>query len=84
MRAHACVCVRVYLQAQYLSFAPVCVHEGYTSLGQRVAHQPHTHIFPRSCLMTSFPGADGKPVVRPYTPTTGPEVMGHFDLGVCV
>eukprot|EP00123_Amoebidium_parasiticum_P013461 comp21968_c0_seq1/m.31703 comp21968_c0_seq1/g.31703 ORF comp21968_c0_seq1/g.31703 comp21968_c0_seq1/m.31703 type:complete len:297 (-) comp21968_c0_seq1:316-1206(-) len=33
-----------------------------------------------SCLLTMTPGPDGKPAIRPYTPTTGPEVKGHFDL----
>eukprot|EP00124_Ichthyophonus_hoferi_P001361 Ihof_evm9s68 gene=Ihof_evmTU9s68 len=32
------------------------------------------------CLLTKTPGSFMKPVIRPYTPTTGPEVLGHFDL----
>lgn len=34
-----------------------------------------------SCLMLEGPlGPDGNPAVRPYTPTTGSDVTGHFDL----
>jgi len=42
-----------------------------TPLGTRVA----------SCILTKFE-KDGKAVIRPYTPTTGPETLGHFDLVV--
>eukprot|EP00128_Syssomonas_multiformis_P010900 Colp12_sorted_trinity150504_noHs@13837 len=40
-----------------------------TPLGMHVA----------SCLLTKAE-IDGKAVIRPYTPTTGPHVAGHFDL----
>jgi cytochrome-b5 reductase len=34
-----------------------------------------------SCVVTKAPGADGKPVIRPYTPVSSDaEVSGHFDL----
>ena len=37
------------------------------------------------CVVTKGPtGADGKPVIRPYTPLTAPDAKGYFDLIVKV
>ncbi|KAG5191118.1 hypothetical protein JKP88DRAFT_11044 [Tribonema minus] len=33
-----------------------------------------------SCLLVQGTGLDGKPTVRPYTPTTLNKTLGHFDL----
>ncbi|KAF9970047.1 NADH-cytochrome b5 reductase [Actinomortierella ambigua] len=35
-----------------------------------------------SCVVTKFTGPDGKPVIRPYTPTSDADVTGEFDLVV--
>jgi len=37
-----------------------------------------------SCLVTRTQGADGKPVIRPYTPITKEDTLGYFDLLVKV
>ncbi|KAG0230508.1 NADH-cytochrome b5 reductase [Actinomortierella wolfii] len=35
-----------------------------------------------SCVVTKFVGPDGKPVIRPYTPTSDSDTTGEFDLVV--
>jgi len=37
-----------------------------------------------SCLVTRTTGADGKPLIRPYTPITREDTVGYFDLLVKV